>query len=84
MPLAVITKTLPFSLPGGAVFAPGCRPLLRHLNKAWPIMQDRLVSLEPQTPHILATGSGHDVPGFAPDLTASVIRLIWDRARARR
>jgi hypothetical protein len=47
-------------------------------------MQDRLVSLEPQTPHILATGSGHDVPGFAPDLTASVIRLIWDRARARR
>ena len=79
MPLAVISKTLPFPpLPGagGAVGA-----VLRHLNKVWPIMQDRLVSLEPQTPHILATGSGHDVPGFAPDLTASVIRLIWDRAR---
>jgi hypothetical protein len=78
MPLAVISKTLPFTVPGagGAV--------IRHLNKVWPVMQDRLVSLEPQTPHIWATGSGHDVPAFAPDLTASVIRLIWDRARARR
>ena len=88
MPLAVISKTLPFTVPSGTIGghrpAAGYRAVLRHLNKVWPTMQDRLVSLEPQTPHIWATGSGHDVPAFAPDLTASVIRLIWDRARARR
>jgi hypothetical protein len=47
-------------------------------------MQDRLVSLEPQTPHVLATGVDHNVPVHTSDLTTSVIPLIWDRARAQR
>jgi pimeloyl-ACP methyl ester carboxylesterase len=80
MPLAVISHTVPFHVYRGCA----CGPIIRRLNKAWPIMQDREVSLEPQTPHILATGSSHSVDTYPPDLLASVIRLIWDRARARR
>jgi hypothetical protein len=76
MPLAVISKTEPFPVPPGPSAA-----VLRALNKAWPIMQNRLASLEPQTPHILATGIDHNVQVHAPDLTTTVIRLIWDRAR---
>lgn len=79
LPLAVISKTEPFAVSPGFPSA-----VIKALNKAWPIMQDRLVSLEPQTPHILATGSDHNVQVHAPDLTTSVIRLIWDRGRARR
>lgn len=79
MPLAVISKTEPFPVPPGP-----SATVLRALNGAWPIMQNRLVSLEPQTPHVLATGTGHNVQVHAPDLTTAVIRLIWDRARHRR
>ena len=76
LPLAVISKTEPFAA------APGFpRPVIKALNKAWPIMQDRLVSLEPQTPHILATGSDHNVQVHEPDLVISIIHLIWERAR---
>jgi hypothetical protein len=44
--------------------------------------QDRLVRLEPQTPHVFATGSDHYVQLRDPDLTTSVIRLIFGRVRA--
>jgi len=57
-------------------------PVLTALTKAWPTMQNRVVSLEPQTPHILATGIDHNIQVHAPDLTTTIIRLIWDRARA--
>jgi pimeloyl-ACP methyl ester carboxylesterase len=77
MPLAVISKTEPFGVPGLP------NDFAIALEKAWAIMQDRLVSLEPQTPHILATGSDHNIQIHDPDLTTSVIRLIWDRVRAR-
>ena len=77
MPLAVLSKTEPFPLGTGSSAS-----VLTALNKAWPTMQNRLVSLEPQTPHILATGIDHNIQVRAPDLTTTVIRLIWDRARA--
>jgi pimeloyl-ACP methyl ester carboxylesterase len=76
MPLAVISKTEPFPVPLGPSAA-----VLRALNTAWPIMQNQLVLLEPQAPHILATGIDHNVQVHAPDLTTTVIRLIWARAR---
>ncbi len=73
--LAVISKTEPFAVPGLP------KDFARALERAWPKMQDRLVVLEPQTPHIFATGSDHNVQNNDPDLTTNVIRLILDRAR---
>ncbi len=76
MPLAVISKTKPFAT------APGTpKDLTRKLEQVWPKVQSALVNLEPLTPHIFATGSDHYVQINDPDLTISVIRLIFDRAR---
>jgi pimeloyl-ACP methyl ester carboxylesterase len=77
MPVAVISKTEPFAVPALP------EDFAQALERAWAISQDRLVSLEPQTPHVFATGSDHNVQIVDPDLTTSVIRLIWDRARLR-
>ena len=77
MPLAVISKTEQFAL------APSFpKDVAMRLARIWPIAQDLLVPLEPQTPHILATGSDHYVQIRDPDLTISVIRLIFDRVRS--
>jgi pimeloyl-ACP methyl ester carboxylesterase len=77
MPLAVISKTEQFAL------APGFpKDVARRLREAWPVAQDTLVSLEPQTPHILATGSDHYVQIRDPDLVTSEIRLIFNRVRS--
>jgi len=52
VPLAVMSKTEPFAT------APGVSPaILSKLEEVWPLVQDALVTLEPQTPHIFATGS---------------------------
>jgi pimeloyl-ACP methyl ester carboxylesterase len=79
VPLAVMSKTEPFGTPPGTP-----RSITAPLERAWPRVQELLVTLEPQTPHILATGSGHYVQMQDPDLTAATVRLIWDRARAAR
>ncbi len=76
MPLAVISKTRQFSLPPGFP-----RRVATKLLQVWPITQNRLVSLEPQTPHIFATGSDHYVQLHDPDLVTSTIRLILNRVR---
>ena len=55
-----------------------------RLERAWPEVQAALVPLEPQTPHVLATGSGHYVQRQDPDLTIATIRLILGRVRAAR
>jgi hypothetical protein len=47
-------------------------------------VQAALVTLEPQTPHIYATGSNHHVQIHAPDLRIGTIRLIVKRARGER
>jgi pimeloyl-ACP methyl ester carboxylesterase len=80
VPLAVMSKTEPFAT------APGVpKAITTKLEKVWPLVQDKLVTLEPQTPHIVATGSGHYVQIEDPDLTIGTIRLIVHRAiRARR
>ena len=75
----MISKTQSFAVPPGF-----STTVLEAVNRAWPIMQNRLVALEPQAPHILATGNDHNVQAHGPDLTTSVIRLVWDRARAGR
>jgi pimeloyl-ACP methyl ester carboxylesterase len=77
MPLAVISKTEQFAL------APSFpKDVAGRLLQVWPVAQNVLVGLEPQTPHILATGSDHYVQIRDPDLTTGVIRLIFDRVRS--
>jgi pimeloyl-ACP methyl ester carboxylesterase len=76
IPLAVISKTEPFATAPGV---PG--QVTTRLERVWPRVQDLLVTLEPQTPHVLATGSDHYVQIRDPDLTISIIRLIVERAR---
>lgn len=79
VPLAVMSKTEPFGTAPGVSAA-----LKRRLEAIWPRVQDRLVTLEPQTPHIMATGSDHYVQIHDPDLTTATIRLILGRARHAR
>jgi pimeloyl-ACP methyl ester carboxylesterase len=79
VPLAVMSKTEPFAT------APGVSPaILRRLEEVWPLVGEELVKLEPQTPHIFATGSDHYVQIHAPDLTTATIRLILKRVRHAR
>jgi pimeloyl-ACP methyl ester carboxylesterase len=76
VPLAVISKTQPFAT------APGTpKNVTTKLEQVWPAVQQALVALEPQTPHVFATGSDHYVQIHDPDLTISIIDLILDRVR---
>lgn len=78
MPLAVISKTEPFAT------APGTpKVLTTKLEQVWPKVQAARVKLEPRTPQIFATGSDHYVEINDPDLTISIVRLIFDRVRRR-
>ncbi len=76
VPLAVISKTEPFAT---APSAP--KAITTRLEKVWPAVQQSLVALEPQTPHVFATGSDHYVQVHDPDLTISIIQLILERVR---
>lgn len=79
VPVAVLSKTEPFAT------APGVpKDLTDKLEQVWPLVQKALVKLEPQTPHIFATGSDHYIQIHDPDLTTSIIQLIFERARASR
>lgn len=77
VPAAVISKTEPFGVSPSVPAA-----LTATLEKAWPHVQDALVELEPNTPHVFATGSDHYVQVRDPDLTSSMIRLIFERYKA--
>jgi pimeloyl-ACP methyl ester carboxylesterase len=76
MPLAVVSKTEQFGLTPDFP-----KDIAARLLEVWPITQNRLVPLQPQTPHILATGSDHYVQLHDPDLVTSAIRLIVERVR---
>jgi pimeloyl-ACP methyl ester carboxylesterase len=76
IPLAVMSKTEPFAFPAGVP-----PEIQARLEQAWPEASNQLVKLEPQIPHIFATGSDHYVQVRDPDLTISTIRLIFNRAR---
>ena len=79
VPLAVMSKTEPFAT------SPTVPPQITgRLEEVWPRVQAALVPLEPQTPHILATGSDHYVQLNDPDLTISTIRLVRNRAERGR
>lgn len=76
IPLAVISKTEPFAT------APTVPESIRtRLEQVWPEVQNRLVDLEPQTPHLFAEGSDHYVQINAPGLTISAIETVVGRVR---
>ena len=78
MPLVVLTKTKPFARPASLVgfsFA--------ELERVWPEASQDLVKLEPETPHIFATGSDHYIQIHQPDLVIQSIRLVIERAKQR-
>jgi pimeloyl-ACP methyl ester carboxylesterase len=76
MPSVVLTKTEPFARPSslaGFAFA--------DLERIWPEAAQDLVKLEPDTPHIFATGSDHYIQIHQPDLVIASIRLVIARAK---
>ncbi|UUU43741.1 alpha/beta fold hydrolase [Streptomyces sp. NBC_00162] len=78
VPMAVLSKTEPFAA------APGTsKTLLATVERSWPAVQQTLVDLGSQTPHILATGSDHYVQVHDPDLTISAIRLTAGRVNTK-
>ena len=77
IPVAVLSKTEPFATSTKVPEA-----LRTRLEQVWPEVQERLVGLGAQSPHIFATGSDHYVQIRDPDLVVSIIRLVVERARA--
>ncbi|PRH80324.1 hypothetical protein C6N75_04835 [Streptomyces solincola] len=75
VPAAVLSKSEPFAV---APTAP--EAVLKRLEASWPKVQGALVDLEPQTPHTIATGSDHYIQINDPDLTTSMIKLVYGRA----
>jgi hypothetical protein len=75
IPAVVISKTQPFAV---SPSVPGS--ITQTLERAWPQVQDALVILEPDTPHVLATGSDHYVQMHDPDLVSNMIRLVLQRS----
>ncbi len=73
MPMAVISKTLPFPLPTES------SDLASPLEEAWSAGQESLVALGHNTPHIVATGSDHYVHVRQPDLVAATTMLVISR-----
>jgi hypothetical protein len=76
MPLVVLSKTEPFAQPPSSVgfsFA--------ELERLWPEGAQELVKLEPDTPHIFATGSDHYIQIHQPDLVIQSIRFVIERTK---
>ncbi|MBV9518270.1 MAG: alpha/beta fold hydrolase [Hyphomicrobiales bacterium] len=75
MPLIVLSKTEPFAHPpNSAGFS------FESLERSWPIGAAELIKLEPETPHIMVTGSDHYIQVNQPDIVIQSIRLVIERA----
>ena len=76
MPLVVLTKTVPFPRP------PNAEGLsFTDLEHFWMEGAADLVKLEPDTPHIFATGSDHYIQVHQPDLVIQSIKLVIERSK---
>ena len=75
-PVVVLTKTEPFAQPPSVVSFP-----FAEVERIWPKGAENLVKLEPDTPHIFATGSDHYIQINQPDLVIASIRLVIERAK---
>ncbi len=65
---------LPAQLPDGFTAA--------DLESRWPLVQDAVVGIQPQTPQTLATGSDHYIQVSQPDLIVDAVQLVAGRATA--
>jgi pimeloyl-ACP methyl ester carboxylesterase len=77
MPLVVLSKTEPFPLPPGTGVSPA------RLQRVWNETQNQLPALEPNTPHMIATGSDHYLQVREPDLVMAATRLVTGRTRSK-
>lgn len=75
IPLIVLSHGQPFGIPA---------PLGPAVERAWSKGQRYLASLEPDTPHIVATKSGHYIQVEDPQLVIHAIRRVVVAARVRR
>jgi pimeloyl-ACP methyl ester carboxylesterase len=74
MPLFVLTH--------GRVDQPDPDPRLNAADeRLWQTLQDALAALEPNSKHVIAKRSGHDIQHTQPELTASAIRDVVEAVR---
>jgi hypothetical protein len=73
----VLSKTEPFPLPPGTGVSPA------RLQRVWNETQNQLPALEPNTPHMIATGSDHYLQVREPDLVMAATRLVTGRTRSK-
>lgn len=79
VPTVVLTRTEPFVIPSNVPAEQGAK-----LEQAWRDAAADLVALQPQTPHLVATGSDHFVQIHQPDLVVAGVSLVTQRADPNR
>jgi pimeloyl-ACP methyl ester carboxylesterase len=67
MPLAVITR-------GGLHFPPGSEPAAQE--RLWRQLQNELAAMQPDSSHVIATRSGHDIQHEQPELVLAQVRRV--------
>jgi pimeloyl-ACP methyl ester carboxylesterase len=73
LPLIVITHGRPWSWPAGYP--------AEDLEAIWLPLQRRLAALTPDARLLVASDSGHDIPGEQPELIIEAIRQVVDAVR---
>jgi pimeloyl-ACP methyl ester carboxylesterase len=76
MPVIVISNQLGFGQPAGVTLG-----FARLVNRVWDRAQRYLASLERGIPHVIATGSGHQISANRPGLVASMVMRVVDAVR---
>jgi pimeloyl-ACP methyl ester carboxylesterase len=75
IPLIVLSKVKPYGIPA---------PLGPPVERAWNDGQRYLAALEPGTPHVIATNSGHYIQVERPKLVIDAIRRVVAAVRSGR
>ena len=70
-----------FVLTHGRPDASGDRRLLDADERLWQKLQTEIAALVPQSKHVIAERSGHDIHHEQPDLVVSAIREVVEAAR---
>ncbi len=71
-----------FVLSHGRVDQPDADPRLNAADeRLWQTLQDELAALVPDSKHVVARRSGHDIQHAQPELTASAIREVVEAVR---
>jgi pimeloyl-ACP methyl ester carboxylesterase len=71
-----------FVLSHGRVDQPDADPRINAADeRLWQTLQDELAALVPNSKHVVAKQSGHDIQHAQPELTASAIREVVEAVR---